>query len=106
MTARMAVRAVQMGGSMVTVKLKVTTSGQVDGWWCCIDDSDIVVVNGTAIIELEAATEHLFYYWLVGGPGGKIEAILTQGSDTLRKISDTIPSGYSKIGNARFFKTN
>jgi hypothetical protein len=92
--------------ALVTIKIKVTANDDVQAWWVAIDESDFTFNDDVEEIDVEGQAEHLLYYWIQGNPGGKLEITVKQGPDELRKISETVPPGYSKVGNARFFKTN
>ena len=92
--------------AQVGVTVKLTVNAKVAAYWASIDRLDLVFHNGEATVQLDEATEYLFYYWIEGAAGGKVDFTLKQGNDVRLKGAGTIPAGYRKVGNAHFFKTN
>ena len=73
-------------------------------YWLAVDEQDIELTNGKAVVQLQQGTEHVLIWWMVGNPGDMVSII---GKDGAREVvnvkGSAVPDGATKGAGYRRF---
>jgi hypothetical protein len=89
---------------MFSVKLKVTASETLR-YWMAIDNDDVAITNGEAIVQLKDGEQYVLVWWMLGNSGDSIAVLGKAGEREVVNVKESkIPAGASKGAGYRKFK--
>jgi len=89
----------------VTLTVTATNGAGVQSSWIRIDDQDVVIANGSGTIDVDGdALQQSYSYWFLGNSGSSFSFEIKQSGSSLKKVSDTIATGYNRGVGAGHFK--
>lgn len=88
----------------ITLNVTATNGAGVQASWIRIDDQDVVITNGAGSIQVDGdQLQQSYTYWFTGNSGSQFSFEIKQSGTSLKKVSDTIATGYNRgVGSGHF----
>lgn len=92
---------------MATVNLDVATTRDagVRGAFIALDAEVVRLTDGKGSESVDASDDTVTYtYWFLGNAGSQFSFEISQGGHVLKRVQDSIATGFNRAAGSGFFK--
>jgi hypothetical protein len=88
---------------LLSVKFKVTAPETLR-YWLAIDEDDLTLNQGEAVVDLEVGTQYVLVWWMIGNAGDAVSIVGKAGEREVVNVKESkVPTGTTKGAGYRKF---
>lgn len=88
---------------VLSVKFKVTAPDTLR-YWLAVDEHDLALNQGEAVVDLEVGTQSVLVWWIIGNEGDAVSIVGKAGEREVVNVKESkVPAGATKGAGYRKF---